>query len=205
MLLLKVFDDFVHEIVIDFAPSKSLVTLKAQNFDHSVTDFNKCDIECASAEIENKNVLTIKVAVSHQACSICRCIRLSDQSDALKPSKLTSLLGRFLLCRVEVCRHCDHGSSDREPCVDFNDSFSLFQHFCRDLLRRDSFNACPFKLDVDAIILSLLDTERPLATELNNVLVLDLCADHTLCIEDPVWRSLRRHPYQVLLWPERHP
>ena len=152
---------------------------------------------CSASKVEYEALSLLIGAVTidteSQSCSNW----LRNHSLTHQPCNGTSIHGGFLLCRVEICRHCHNASLDGALKLQLSTYFTLCQYLGGDELWVESFN-----LTIDSCLivwsfLSALDQgERPSEHILLDVLIVELEAQQPLRVIEGVVQILHHLVYR---------
>ena len=110
-LVLERGDEPVDDRLVPVVAAQDGVATGGLNFKHAVADFEDRNVECAAAEVEDKNCL-VAFAATFKAVGQGRCGWFVDNAEHLEAGDLAGFFGRGALGIVEVCRHRNNGLVD---------------------------------------------------------------------------------------------
>ena len=130
----KFLSDPVDDTLVEIVTPKMGVTVRRLHLEDTVTQLQDADIEGATAEIVDGDLLRRILLV--QTVGQGRRCRLVDDTQHLQTGDLTGVLRRLTLRVVEIRRHRDHRLRHLFPQIILRRLLHLLQHHGRDLRRR---------------------------------------------------------------------
>ena len=121
--------EMVDQDEVEIVATELGVTVGAEHLDPLVVDFEDRHVECAAAEVEDRDLLILLFLHSVRQR---RGSGLVDDPLDLETGNLTGVLGRLTLGVVEIGRHRDHRAVDLVAQITLGRFLQLPQNQCRD-------------------------------------------------------------------------
>ena len=187
MLPLEFVCEVVDETVVEVLTTQVSVSSSRLNLEDTLFNGQEGDIECTTTQIEDKDValafsLLVKTVGDGGSSG------LVDNTEDVKASNETSVLGSLTLRVVEVGRDCDDGVVDSSTEVRLSSLPHLDEDHRGDLLRCESL-LLALELNLDNRLATLVDDlEREVLHVSLNLSIGELASNEALGVENCVDR-----------------